>query len=1025
MQTKKTIKHPSLKKNLPSASGKAHLQNRENPASSPGLSAMGVTLEEIISSLQGVALVVTDSKLQCHYANPFARWVLGLDYLKIKSGTARFPGAIKKRIQAEIGKSSSEFILQYALDGQVRTLKVSTSSLKNTAGTAGGHLFHMHDITNHVVTETALRNTESLLRSLINASPDFICLKDNKGRWLEANSSSLELFHLQPENYQYKTDAELAEMTYPALRDFFRHWGTSDKTSLDTGNALREEEIIPLPQGGEKILDIIKVPLYHEDGSPQGIVTLGRDVTARKVAEEQLHDRNAILDALISCDWMLHSSESWQKVAPRVLEIIGRAAHFSRATLLRNKTVNSEKTFHSERVCQWKSPDSTILGEDYKRIDYEADGCARWLGMLQKGDAIFGELRDFPPAERKYLKGHGSESILLIPVSAGDTWWGVIIIERSDTLLGNFTQELGAMMAIGRSFGVAIQKDTASKRLHQAKIAFESASEGIMITDNASHIVAINKGFTDITGYSEEEVLGRTPRILHSGRQDEQFYDEMRKTLQQNGRWRGEIWNKRKNGEIYPEWLTVTEVKDAKDQVINYVGVFADISEIKQSQNNLNKLVNHDPLTGLPNRRLFNELMAHAIKRAEREQNQIALLFIDLDRFKAINDSLGHQVGDKLLYEVSKRINHAVRESDAVARLGGDEFLVMMDLLRDTEDAAMVAKKVIHTLQSEFIIDGRELFIGASIGIAVYPQDGHDVDSLIKAADIAMYQVKNKGKNNYCFYSADLSKTVIERFTLENQLRRALERNQFEVYYQPQISLISGEIIGAESLVRWRHPELGMVSPAKFIPLAEETGLIIQIGEWVLKESALQVMRWVEEGHHLQWVSVNVSGVQIQRSNFADTLYGMLIETGCDPSLIELEITESTVMHNTEHVISVFDRIKHLGVRLAIDDFGTGYSSLSHLKRLPLDKLKIDQSFVSQLPDDTDDAAIANAINAMARSLGFSVIAEGVETVEQAEFLQHMGCTQAQGYLYGRPVPAADFRTLLADRQQKGAHDEN
>lgn len=1019
MQAKRTTKLPSLKKSYPPSGGGSLLQNGENASFTDAMATVGLTPDNAILHLQSVALLVLDNKWVCQYANPFARSILGLDQQKSKPGALRLPASIKKRLQAELSHSSTEFVLQYASNGQVRTLKAVAHPLENASGLPHGHLLYMHDVTGYVATETTLRNTERLLRSLIDASPDFICLKDNKGRWLEANSSGLDLLQLPAEGYKKRTGPELAEITHPILRNFLRHSNASDRMILSTGKTIREQEVVPLPKGGEKTLDIIKVPIYHEDGSPMGTVTLGRDITEHKAAEEQLRERNAVLDALISCDWLLHSSESWKKVAPRVLETISRVARFSRSTLLKNKT-ESDGSLHSEQVYQWVNPQSPILQEGYQHIDYETHGCSRWVSLMQQGNAVFGTLKDFPAKERKFLKLHGTESVVLIPVLAGETWWGVIIIERGDDRLGNFTQELGAIMAISRSFGVAIQKETASKRLHQAKIAFESASEGIMITDNKSRIVAINKGFSDITGYSEDEVLGKTPQVLHSGKHGTQFYQGLWDTLQSEGRWRGEVWNKRKNGEVYPEWLTITEVKDNKGLVINYVGVFADISEIKQSQDNLNKLVNHDPLTGLPNRRLFNELMSHAIRRAEREQNQIALLFIDLDRFKAINDSLGHQVGDKLLYEVSMRISNAVRESDVIARLGGDEFLVMMDLLRDRQDAAMVARKIIHSLQSEFVIDGRELFIGASIGISLFPQDGNDVDSLIKAADIAMYQVKNKGKNNHCFYSADLSKTVVERFTLENQLRRALERHQFEVYYQPQISLITGKIIGAESLIRWRHPELGMVSPAKFIPLAEETGLIIQIGEWVLRESALQVMRWVQEGHPLQWVSVNVSGVQIQRSNFADTLYGMLVETGCNPSLIELEITESTVMHNTEHVISVFDHIKHLGVRLAIDDFGTGYSSLSHLKRLPLDKLKIDQSFVSQLPNDTDDAAIANAINAMARSLGFAVIAEGVETIEQAKFLHDMGCTQAQGYLYGRPLPSAEFSALLAAEHQKG-----
>ncbi|MEZ0231756.1 MAG: EAL domain-containing protein [Methylophilaceae bacterium] len=744
-----------------------------------------------------------------------------------------------------------------------------------------------------------------------------------------------------------------------------------------------------------------------------GYVIHVHDITDHQITESTLHDRSAILDALISCDWLLHSAEAWQKVAPSVLELLSLASHFSRATLLKNNVIDNGKALNSIMLHQWVSPDLVVTNSSYESINYLKNGCNRWVSTLRQGEALYGDIDEFPADEQAFLNQHGTQSIAVVPVFAGNQWWGVIVIERSKDLPEISSHELDALMAIGRSFGVAIQRESAGNRLHQAKIAFESAVEGIMITDENTRIIAINQSFTDITGYSEEDVIGSVPNVLHHETHDSEFYKELWDTLAQDGRWRGEIWNTRKDGEQYAEWLTLTSVKDEEGQIINYVGVFADISEIKHSQNRLNELVNRDPLTGLPNRRLLNELLDHAIKRAEREQNQIALLFVDLDRFKAINDTLGHHVGDQLLFEVSKRISQAVRESDAVARLGGDEFLVMMDLLRKNEDAETVARKIINSLQTEFVIDGRELFIGASVGIAIYPTDSTDVEGLIKAADIAMYHVKSRGKNNLCFYSADLSKNAVERFTLENHLRKALERNQFEVYYQPQVSIKTGDIIGAEALLRWQHPELGMVSPAKFIPLAEETGLIVQIGEWVLRQSALQAAAWENAGLVLNRLSVNVSGVQIQRSNFADTVYGILIETDCQPSLLELEITESTVMHNTEYVISVFDRIKRLGLRLAIDDFGTGYSSLSHLKRLPLDKIKIDQSFVRELPHNTDDAAIANAIYAMANSLGFKVIAEGVETTAQADFLLDMGCEEAQGYLYSRPVNASDFTQLL------------
>jgi diguanylate cyclase (GGDEF)-like protein/PAS domain S-box-containing protein len=933
--------------------------------------------------------------------------------VQINFGLGVLPKPIKKRLNAALKKEQTDFLLQYAVDDTVRSLQVFCSSSSHIDAKRNGFVFHMHDITDRVGTELKLRQTESLLRNVIDASPDFICVKDEKNRWLLTNKSCLNLFQIPQFDYRFKSDNEIAALIDPLFKETFRHFKSSDELAWRSEYAVRNEEVIAMPHGGSKVFDVIKVAMFNEDGSRQGLVTIGRDITERKVAETHLRDRSAMLDALISCDWMLHSSASWETVTPKVLEQLCSAARFSRVSIFKNtQQFDAGSHIQSQLLLKWSSPGLAILEKELHTIDFNAQTFNRWLDVLKHGNPIFGGVQELPAQEYKHLKQHGIESIMVIPILSDKLWWGNLVIERNQGIIKFTPQELGSLMAIGRSLGVAIQKESTGKRLEQAKIAFDSASEGIMIIDANSSISAINKGYTEITGYSEEEVIGTTPKIFNFGDQD------MWTILAREGKWKGEVLNYRKNGDAYQEWLTLTAVKNPQGLIINYVGVFADITEIKASQMKLNKLVNHDALTGLPNRRLLNELLDHAIKRSEREQQAIAVLFIDLDRFKAINDSLGHQVGDKLLFEASTRISQAIRESDVVARLGGDEFLVMMNMITKPDDAALVAQKIIHALQTEFIIDGKEIFIGASIGISISFKDGSDVDSLIKAADIAMYQVKNRGKNNYCFYSADLSTNAVARFTMENQLRRALERNQFELYYQPQVSIHNAEIIGAEALIRWNHPELGLVSPAKFIPVAEETGLIVQIGEWVLKQAALQVLDWIAQGFTLQWISVNVSGVQIMRGNFADTVYGVIIETDCDPTMLELEITESTVMQNTEYVIDTFSRIKKLGVRLAIDDFGTGYSSLSNLKRLPLDKIKIDQSFVRDLPDDLDDAVIANTINAMARSLGFSVIAEGVETEAQADFLKNIGCHEAQGYLYGKPVNVTEFTKLLEKNKQ-------
>jgi diguanylate cyclase (GGDEF)-like protein/PAS domain S-box-containing protein len=847
---------------------------------------------------------------------------------------------------------------------------------------------------------------------LFESSPDAVYFKDGYGAWMAANPRGLEVFHLQGVDYQGKTDIELAEFAHPIYRHSFLNCHISDELAWQSREFAQIEELMILPEGGSRAFDVIKMPLFNEDGSRLGLMVLARDVTARKNAENDLNKRSAILDALITCDGVLHSAETWKKVVLEVLALLGTSSDFSRVSLFKSMT-DAKQTPYGSKLYSWSATGIPPFPDQHSNLHYAEIGCGRWEKHLLNGNPVFGQVQNFSKSEQQFLNSIGTKTLILVPIVDGEDVWGFLVIERCDIATEISPQELGALMAAGRSFGMAIQREGSAVRLRQAIIAFDSAAEGMVITDADMRVIAINRGFTSITGYTEAEVLGHVTYEVDPEHMSAEHHHEVMSSLQNEGRWRGELENQRKNGEHFSELVTFTAVKDSDGKTVNYVGVFSDNSETKQVQNTLHEMVNHDSLTNLPNRRLLNELTGHALRRAEREKTSVAILFIDLDRFKAINDTLGHPVGDKLLVEVSNRLNELMRDSDTVARLGGDEFVVMMDSLRDVEDASRVAKKIVSSLQQEFLIDGKDIFIGASVGISVFPGDGDDVEDLLKAADIAMYRVKSEGKNNYRFYSPDLSDNAVERFQMETELRRAIERKQFKVYYQPQVSLATGRIVGTEALVRWRHPKLGIVSPAKFIPLAEETGLVVDIGEWVLREAARQIVAWEAEGLELGSVSVNISGVQVQRSNFADTVYGILVETGCDPAKLELEITESVVMHNTEYVISVFGRIKEPGVRLAIDDFGTGYSSLSYLKRLPLDKLKIDQSFVREITFDEDDRAIANAVIALARSLGLKVIAEGVETVEQADMLTEMGCDDAQGYLFGKAVEAQEFAQML------------
>ncbi len=567
--------------------------------------------------------------------------------------------------------------------------------------------------------------------------------------------------------------------------------------------------------------------------------------------------------------------------------------------------------------------------------------------------------------------------------------------------------ELGSLASSFNNIGDALGK---------AAAVFENTSEGVMITAADGSIVAVNKAFIDITGYHEEEVIGKTPRVIRSDRHDNEFYDAIWSQLLKQGLWRGEIWNRRKNGDVFPVWQSIRAIYDETGEVNHFVSIFSDITSIKQSQAKLDHLAYHDPLTGLPNRLLFVDRLEHALKHAKREKRQVALLFLDLDRFKNINDGLGHPVGDGLLIEAAKRLMTVVRTEDTIARLGGDEFVVIVERVTKSEDAAILAQKLVEAFQEPIKVDEHELLVTMSIGIGMYPSDGDDVPTLVKNADAALYRAKEEGRNCFQFYTADLTANVFERLAMETALRSALKKNQLVVYYQPVISLKTGNLIGAEALLRWQHPEDGLILPEKFISLAEDTGLIISIGAWVLREACKQAKSWRDDGYEFEWIAVNVSGLQLQRGQFVDVVKQILDETGLEGQYLELELTENVLMQNTENAIVVIEQLKEMGVKVAIDDFGTGYSSLSYLKKLPIDKLKIDKSFVCDITKDASDEAIARAVNALAKSLKLKVVAEGIESIQQEEFLRLLDCDEGQGYLYNKPVSVTEFKKMLEGR---------
>lgn len=540
---------------------------------------------------------------------------------------------------------------------------------------------------------------------------------------------------------------------------------------------------------------------------------------------------------------------------------------------------------------------------------------------------------------------------------------------------------------------------------------FQSTLEGIMITDDKMQITLVNNAFEALTGYNSSEVLGKSPRILQSGRQDANFYKDMWSEIHTNASWKGEIWNRRKNGEIYPEMLAIHSVYDDAGKLTNYFGIFSDISLEKETEKELEELTLNDSLTNIPNRNTFNELLYN---RVNSSTNRHAILFIDIDRFKQVNDTLGNELGDLILIEVANRINTIVRPTDIFARYGADEFLYSRADIGYQKEAVNLAKDITKLFNKPFYVDESEVYITASIGISIFPQDGKQIEKLIYKADKAVYFAKQNGRNQYAFYFDELKKDSKRLIVLETELRKAIQNKDFFIHYQPKIGLEKQEIIGVEALVRWNNAKLGFVSPAEFIPLAEDTGLIIPLSEIILEKVCIDILDSRSHGNiHILPVSVNIASLHFQQDDFIERINSIIMQYNCSPNLLELELTERTVMKDSNDIVGKLIKLKGMGFKISIDDFGTGYSSLSYLNRFPLNYLKIDRSFIQQITNLQDKQAIVEAIILMAHRLRIKVVAEGVETKDQAKLLKEMGCDIIQGYYYSKPLAANELSDFI------------
>ena len=620
---------------------------------------------------------------------------------------------------------------------------------------------------------------------------------------------------------------------------------------------------------------------------------------------------------------------------------------------------------------------------------------------------------------------YGLRGSISLPIMAHD-FRGVLVVYADtvnyfdDEVIG-LLQELSGDIAYAlKQIHVNTVREKQNLQLKLADQVFASSAEAMMITDANNDIIRINQAFTEITGYTPEEVTGKNPRILKSNKQDADFYRTLWRHLLLQGSWQGELWNRRKNGEIFPEWTSINVVKDASGKVVNHFAVFSDLLQ-KKAVEELDHLKHFDPLTDLPNRTLLEDRIDSAITHAQQHDRFIGVIFLNLDHFHTVNDLFGHPGGDQMLIVTAQRLVEAVPPHATVTRLSADTFVIALPDLNTSEEINRIAELIAHKVYQTFTVGDQQVQLSARMGIAVYPLDGEDTNTLMKCADSALADAKKSGgRNSFRFYSSSMNEHARKLVTMGAELRTAIEQNRLVLHYQPQVDIVSGAIIGAEALIRINHPQRGVIPPGEFIAVAEETGLIVPMGEWVIREACRQMQQWNKEAQTELTVAVNLSPLQLHQSNLATIVKNALDESGLAARFLELEFTESAIMHNVRDTIEIMERFKAMGLHLSIDDFGTGYSSLSYLKQFPVDKLKIDQSFVSNITQDPNDAAIVQAIIALGKTLGLTTIAEGVETEAQLGFLRSVHCKEMQGYLFSRPLPAAEFAALLAQGKSLG-----
>jgi len=912
-----------------------------------------------IDSLQDVHFIKLNvisiiSLLSLLLAMAISHWLLK-PLLRLTQITSNLPSRLEQRKNVVFPKS------------QVNEINTLTENFKIMSNSLQGRFDEINSakaLLEHRVTERTkeLGRERALLRSLIDSIPDLIFYKDNQSVYLGCNKA-FEKFANHPESEIIgKTDFDLFPKAAKQCRE-------QDSKILATGKPRAAEEWVVYPDGQRKLLDTKTTPFSISSGNLLGVIGISRDITARKEVEEVLRQSQQMLRLVIDNIPQFIFWKDQNQV------YLGCNKNFARMTGI-----------HSNEFIIGKTDDELMKHPNANFVFFEAI----------KQYVIVNEEVEYHRIEP------------LGKLDGSTLWFDINKIPLWDSD--------GDFIGVLASFEDITERKQSEEKLRQAAKVLENSTDGICITDIYNKIIVINDSFTKITGFTEAEVLGQDAEIFKSSEESDEFYEQIWSTVLELGYWEGEMWNCRKDGQSYLEWLHLSVIKDeVDDEITHFLYVFSDITERKENEQRLAYMAHYDNLTGLPNRTLFYERVSQAIVRAEQSNCLVSVLFLDLDGFKHINDTWGHAIGDLLLKEVASRMKKCVEKQDTIARLGGDEFTAVLEQRRSVREVAQVAQKMLNVMAPLFHLNGHETFMTTSIGISLYPNDSRDIESLLKNADVAMYRAKENGKNDYQFFTEQVDMDEHEHLTIEVELRHALERNEFVLYYQPQLDLKTDKIIGAEVLLRWQHPKIGVVSPEFFVPLAEETGIITSVGKWVLRQACLQHKRWLEKTQFSIRMAVNLSSRQFKQHDFTDDVAKILRDTNMNPTFLELELNESMLMEDAKNATKILKNMKEMGMLLAIDDFGMGYSSLNYLKRFPIDKLKIDKTFVGNIQGGSDDMMITKAIIKLAQNLDLKVIAEGVETESQLEFLKSLNCDEVQGYLIGRPLPSEEFDKFIGN----------